>query len=64
MSLKMRAHLGTASHFCEVVVLKLRKVPIGKLQEDGILLQQKDASLRRRADDLFKSRVIDSEMVG
>jgi len=25
----MRALLGTASHFCEVVVLKLRTVPIG-----------------------------------
>ena len=26
---KIRALLGTASHFCEVVVLKLRTVPIG-----------------------------------
>ena len=26
---EMRALLGTASHFCEVVVLKLRTVPIG-----------------------------------
>jgi len=25
----MRALLGTASHFCEVVVLRLRAVPIG-----------------------------------
>ena len=26
---QVRALLGTASHFCEVVVLKLRSVPIG-----------------------------------
>ena len=25
----IRARLGTAAHFCEVVVLKLRTVPIG-----------------------------------
>ena len=26
---KIRARLGTAAHFCEVVVLKLRTVPLG-----------------------------------
>ena len=30
----MRALLGTASHFCEVVVLKLRTVPIGTARKD------------------------------
>jgi len=34
MSLKIRARLGTAAHFCKVVHLILRTVPIGT---EGVL---------------------------
>ena len=30
----MQALLGTAPHFCQAVVLKLRSVPLGKKNED------------------------------
>jgi len=43
----IRARLGTASHFCEVVVLKLRTVPIGTAL--GIL-----RVIRRGAHAMYK----------
>ena len=33
---QMRALLGTASHFCEAVVLKLRAVPLGTVLNSGV----------------------------
>ena len=33
---QIRARLGTAAHFCEVVVLRLRTVPIGQVLFDII----------------------------
>ena len=37
----IRALLGTASHFCEVVVLKLRTVPIGTALRSRIPASQR-----------------------
>ena len=45
---QIRARLGTASHFCEVVVLKLRTVPIEcRVERGGRRMKVRDAA----ADD-------------
>ena len=45
---QIRALLGTASHFCQVVFLKLRTVPIGTALSLRILRGLSPASWRRR----------------
>jgi len=62
---QIRARLGTAAHFCEVVVLKLRTAPIaGSPAAESGQLKKGDVLAQVNGEDVYrKSVVIDSRHV-